>query len=129
MPGASLTSAQTTSPHLQEMELSSLAVPSVYALISFLAYTSQWLFLSLEPHPLERHQVIRFNVLLVCLLISYTRSVIVDPGRIPKKDLSDEAEEERGGDEKKAGKARQRWCRKCEAVKPPRAHHCKVCKR
>jgi palmitoyltransferase len=103
------------------MELKNLAVPSVYALIFFLAYTSQILFLYLEPHPLEKNQAIRFNVLLACLLVTYTRTVLVDPGHIPKSE-----EKEAEGEEKKK---RQRWCRKCEAVKPPRAHHCKQCKR
>ncbi|KAF1995879.1 zf-DHHC-domain-containing protein [Amniculicola lignicola CBS 123094] len=103
------------------MELKNLAVPSVYALICFLAYSSQVLFLYLEPHPLDRDQAIRFNALLACLFISYSRSVAVDPGHIPK---SSEKEIDATGK-----KTRQRWCRKCEAVKPPRAHHCKQCKR
>ncbi|KAF2270681.1 zf-DHHC-domain-containing protein [Lojkania enalia] len=103
------------------MELSSLAVPSVYALITFLAYSSQWLFLFSEPGPLEREQRIQFNILLVCLLITYTRSVTVDPGRILKKMQKEIAQDGK--------QPRQRWCRKCEAVKPPRAHHCKECQR
>ncbi|KAF2186844.1 zf-DHHC-domain-containing protein [Zopfia rhizophila CBS 207.26] len=108
------------------MELSSLSVPSVYLLISFLAYSSQWLCLYLEPHPLERKHVIRLNVILVCLLISYTRSIYTNPGQIPKK-LGDGSEDVQAG--RKTGGNRQRWCRKCDAVKPPRAHHCKECKR
>ncbi|KAF2118354.1 DHHC palmitoyltransferase-domain-containing protein [Lophiotrema nucula] len=111
------------------MELSSLVVPSVYALIFFLAYSSQALFLYLEPHPLERHQLIRFNLLLVCLLICYTRSVNADPGRIPKQKQNDDKDENENEIVQNGKQIRQRWCRKCEAVKPPRAHHCKECKR
>ncbi|KAF2201446.1 zf-DHHC-domain-containing protein [Delitschia confertaspora ATCC 74209] len=107
------------------MEWSKLAVPSVCVLISFLAYSSQFLFLYLEPHPLERKQVIRFNVLLICLWISYARAVLTDPGTIPVKKGDGKANEE----DERAGVKTRRWCRKCEAVKPPRAHHCKVCKR
>ncbi|KAF2730183.1 hypothetical protein EJ04DRAFT_515440 [Polyplosphaeria fusca] len=103
------------------MELSALAVPSVYALIFFLSYTSQLLLLFLEPGPLTKDELIRFNVLLVCLLVCYTRSVIADPGRIPRTGQKEIVEDGRQG--------RQRWCRKCEAIKPPRAHHCKECKR
>ena len=109
------------------MSLEFLAVPSVYALITFLAYTSQILLLYLEPYPLEKKQLIRFNVLLICLLITYTRSVLVDPGRIPKNEHEEEEEIE-NLDEKKHGQPRK-WCRKCSAVKPPRSHHCKSCKR
>lgn len=32
------------------------------------------------------------------------------------------------GDQLSGGR-RQRWCRRCEALKPPRAHHCKTCQR
>lgn len=109
------------------MSLDFLAVPSVYALITFLSYTSQILFLYLEPYPLEKKQLIRFNVLLVCLLISYTRSVFVDPGAVPQKKNEEEIEKEEEF-EKKPGQPRK-WCRKCDAAKAPRSHHCKACKR
>ncbi|OCL01827.1 palmitoyltransferase pfa4 [Glonium stellatum] len=118
---------------MQLPSISSLAVPSVLLLISFLAYSSQWLFLYLEPCPLEKRQTIIFNALLVCLLVSYARVCQIDPGRIPKAGYSldgivAEAEKSAAA-EMPVGKGRQRWCRKCEAVKPPRTHHCKVCKR
>jgi palmitoyltransferase len=103
------------------MELSNFSVPSVYALIFFLSYTSQVLLLYLEPGPLSQNELIRFNVLLACLLVCYTRSVIVDPGRISKRGQKEIVEDGK--------QSRQRWCRKCDAVKPPRAHHCKECKR
>jgi palmitoyltransferase len=110
------------------MSLDFLAVPSVYALITFLAYTSQVLLLYLEPYPLEKKQLMRFNVLLVCLLISYTRSVFVDAGAVPKKKNEKEIEIEKEKEAKKPGQPRK-WCRKCDAAKAPRSHHCKACKR
>jgi palmitoyltransferase len=112
------------------MSLDFLAVPSVYGLITFLAYTSQILLLYLEPYPLERKQLIRFNVLLVCLLISYTRSVFVDAGAVPTKKNEEEIEIEieKEKEAKKPGQPRK-WCRKCDAAKAPRSHHCKACKR
>jgi palmitoyltransferase len=117
------------------MELAQLAVPSVYLLITFLAYTSQWLLLHLDPEPVKRGELIRFNVLLVCLLISYTRSVLVDPGWavVGKGDGEQEKEIDADGDEKGKGgeeaRRSRKWCRKCNAMKPPRAHHCRTCKR
>lgn len=108
------------------MEVSQLAVPSVYALIIFLGYPSQWLFMCLEPEPLSKNELILANVLLVCLLVTYTKSVFVDAGRIPRGD-EDVSEKEIG---KANGKpSTRKWCRKCDAAKPPRAHHCKECKR
>ncbi|KAH4057158.1 palmitoyltransferase PFA4 [Parastagonospora nodorum] len=108
------------------MELSQLAVPSVYVLIFFLGYPSQWLLTQLEPRPLTKNELIFANVILVLIFITYTKSVFVDPGRIPK----DWAEkQELGLSEETKKKITRKWCRKCEAPKPPRAHHCKACKR
>ncbi|KAF2806610.1 zf-DHHC-domain-containing protein [Mytilinidion resinicola] len=107
--------------------VASLAVLGVLSLITFLAYSSQILLLYLEPHPLERKQIIIFNVLVFCLLLSYIRSVRTNAGQIPSVDQHED--DSTGISQKLASKSRQRWCRRCEAVKPPRAHHCKVCKR
>lgn len=107
------------------MGLPGVSVPSVYTLMIFLAYSSQWLFLSLEPEPLSTKQLVRFNVLLICLLISYTKAVFVDPGHVPKR-YGEDLEKEM---EKKTLVQPKKWCRKCNAAKPPRAHHCKECKR
>jgi palmitoyltransferase len=103
---------------MESFSFSALAVLAALLLISFLSFSSQYLFLSFEPLGLE--ESILFNVSIACLLISYFRAIVTDPGRIqfPKGD---------GGDD--GVKSRQRWCRKCEQRKPPRAHHCKVCKR
>ena len=120
------------------MELNQIAVPGVYALIFFLGYPSQALFYYLDPAPLTKNELILSNVLLVCIFITYTQSVFVDPGTIPKKE-GDEREKElagvngSGSTEKLGGKKgsaqRTKWCRKCDAAKPPRSHHCKECKR
>src|SRR4051794_8625162 len=108
------------------MELSHLAVPSVYGLIFFLGYPSQWMLMHLEPGPLTKNELIASNVILVVIFITYTQSVFVDPGTIPQNWA--ENQEQRVSDEKKeiARKSRK-WCRKCDAAKPPRAHHCKAC--
>jgi palmitoyltransferase len=122
------------------MELSKIAVPAVYALIFFLGYPSQYpLFYYLDPAPLTKKELIWANVLLVCIFVTYTQSVFVDPGTIPRKEQRDEKQEGvnggsgNDGKEKVEGKKgtgqRTKWCRKCDAAKPPRAHHCKECKR
>jgi len=112
--------------------ISQLAVPVVYGLIFFLGYPSQWLLMHLEPEPLTKNELIASNVILVLIWITYTKSVFVDPGTIPK----DWAEKELGSekravseDETDAVAKSRKWCRKCDAAKPPRAHHCKECKR
>jgi palmitoyltransferase len=112
--------------------LSRFAVPFVYSLIFVLGYPSQWLLMHLDPGPLTRNELITANITLILIWITYTKSVYVDPGKIPtnwaEKELGDEksviSERERDA----VAKSRK-WCRKCEAPKPPRAHHCKECKR
>ncbi|KAL7927131.1 DHHC palmitoyltransferase domain-containing protein [Trichoderma austrokoningii] len=95
-----------------------LAVPAVCLLIAFLGYFSQLLFnhATLDPGPLSRNQSRIFNLLLACLWISYFRSVTVAPGRYIFPDQVIEADN-------------GRWCKKCQAPKPPRAHHCRHCER
>lgn len=112
--------------------LSQLAVPFVYGLIFFLGYPSQWMLLHLEPGPLTKNELIASNVILVLIWITYTKSVFVDPGTIPKDWAEKEFGNEKVGvsmEEREAMAKSRKWCRKCDAAKPPRAHHCKECKR
>jgi palmitoyltransferase len=116
----------------QGMSLSQLAVPSVYGLIFFLGYPSQWMLMYLEPAPLTKNELIVSNVILVLIFITYTKSVFVDPGTIPKDWAEKELGNLKGDVSEKEGDAvakNRKWCRKCDAAKPPRAHHCKECKR
>ena len=105
-----------------------LAVPGVTLLICFLAYTSQWLFLYIEPGPLRKGDTYFFNLLVACLLICFYRTCFTDPGRIPQHWRQNLEDKQDGRDDPQVFQ-RQRWCRRCETFKPPRAHHCKTCKR
>ncbi|KAL2112530.1 hypothetical protein VUR80DRAFT_7268 [Thermomyces stellatus] len=107
-----------------------LAIPAVCLLISFLAYTSQFLFHTaenLDPGPPTRSQSIVFNVLLTCLWWTYYRACSVSPGRYPKISPGKPAysDERKDVDGLPPG---TRWCTKCDAPKPPRAHHCRHCR-
>ncbi len=104
--------------------LARLALPAVVALIAFLSYGSQILFIYIEPGPLGQRQAFFFNAAVVGTWICYLRACFTDPGRVPsgwKPDavVADQQELAR----------KPRWCRKCKAFKPPRAHHCKTCQR
>jgi ribosomal protein L40E len=109
---------------------SKLAIPGVSLLVIFLAYSSQVLFLHIEPTPLSKRELIQFNLLIFCLWICYLRACITSPGSVPQdwipmNAVNGEASTRDAHD----GHSRQRWCRKCEAFKPPRTHHCKTCGR
>ena len=109
---------------------SRLAIPSVVLLVFFLAYSSQVLFFALEPAPLSRPEVIQFNLLVLCMWICYLRACTTNPGSVPQDwPLANTAngEEDLGAADGKH--SHRRWCRKCDAYKPPRAHHCKACGR
>lgn len=109
---------------------SKLAIPGVSLLVIFLAYSSQVLFLRIEPAPLSKRELIQFNLLIFCLWICYLRACITSPGNVPQdwipmNAVNDKTDARDAHDRH----SRQRWCRKCEAFKPPRTHHCKTCGR
>jgi palmitoyltransferase len=109
--------------------LQRLSPPAVTVLVCFLAYSSQFLFHHLEPGPLQSQEAYVFNASVVSLLICYWRTCLTHPGRIPQdwhETLNHTTSAQRSATQ--AAAQSNRWCRKCEAFKPPRAHHCKSCK-
>lgn len=137
----------------------SFFVPAVCLLIFFLGYTSQWLFNTaenLEPGPLTRRETAIFNILLLCLWLTYYKACTVAPGRYdfpppppePSKkpdgplptsskdgetspsETADAPTAQPGPDTKPTdtkASGTTRWCKKCDAPKPLRAHHCRLC--
>ncbi len=98
------------------------------AIISFLAYPSQYLFYYIEPGPLRKGDAYIFNILVASVLFCYYRACYADPGRIPA-DWQDRVQLNGSASDAARLPLQQRWCRKCEMYKPPRAHHCKTCRR
>ncbi|KAJ5591945.1 Palmitoyltransferase pfa4 [Penicillium hispanicum] len=108
-----------------DFSISQLAIPAVSLLIGFLAYTSQYFFFHFEPAPLRRDETWKIHLYALCIWVCYFRACFVDAGRLPSSKKSEAPKLQ----EKDQSTGRQRWCRRCEAYKPPRAHHCKSCKR
>ena len=110
--------------------LEDLAIPGVSILILFLAYTSQYLFYYIEPGPLTKTEAIWFNIFVLGIWWCYDRACFVEAG--PKgwvgKVIRDEGESDDEAEDRVLKKG-MRWCKKCDAVKPPRAHHCRKCGR
>jgi len=130
--------------------ISRLLVVFVCILISSLAYPTQYVFL----HPYSRlyapwwtgWHTLWFNFCVLSIWISYARSVGTDPGGLPRgkdgvglwvpdgtDELGNEGKREEDVGRMKTGKlwgkGVGRWCKKCEAWKPPRCHHCRKCGR
>lgn len=84
------------------------------SLIAFIAYSPQ---ISGLFRGAQIWQLILFNVLVGLIFINYTLTARTDPGSTPLGWVppSDSTE--------------VRFCKKCEVPKPPRAHHCRYCKR
>ena len=115
---------------MAEFGIKALALPSVCLLISLLGYSSQVLFLYLEPGPLTFSELLKFNGLLLCTWICYFRACWTNPGNVPQTwTLPAPRNGEKQEEEPVADMANGRWCRKCEVLKPPRAHHCRICGR
>lgn len=108
--------------------LQRLSVPGLISLVCFLAFTSQALFYYIEPGPLRKGDAYFFNALVACLSVCLYRTCFTDPGRIPQ-DWRERLESTIADQHDPQVSQRQRWCRRCETFKPPRAHHCKTCKR
>lgn len=73
--------------------------------------------------------VVLFNTLVFLLSMAHIKAVISDPGRVPlpqsRIDFSDLHSMSKHEHEK------EEWtvCTRCETYRPPRAHHCRICKR
>jgi len=100
-----------------DLRLHTVAVPVVLVLIGFLSFSSQLLFSHISPGPLNTREAATFNVAVACLLICYARACLTDPGKV----VSNNGRMEGGRNGP--------WCTRCDAPKPPRSHHCRICKR
>lgn len=115
-----------------------LFIPSVCLLIAFLGYTSQWLFNTteyLEPGPMTKRETTVFNLLLVCVWSTYYKACTVSPGRYTFPDPNNLDHHQPSSSSSSSSPPTiidpalpsARWCKKCAAPKPLRAHHCRHC--
>jgi len=86
-----------------------------------------------------------FNSVLILALISHSRAMLTDPGIVPlsrngwtghitRRPPPSEDDEESDSDRSRDARSRfvgDDWsvCTRCEAYRPPRAHHCRICRR
>ncbi|KAJ3668950.1 hypothetical protein LUZ60_010900 [Juncus effusus] len=70
-----------------------------------------------------------YTALAVICIATYTAAVVKDPGRVPASFVPDMERPNSPIHEIKRKGGDLRYCQKCCHYKPPRAHHCRVCKR
>ncbi|KAH7678123.1 palmitoyltransferase protein [Dioscorea alata] len=70
-----------------------------------------------------------FSFVAVMAVATYGIAIFRDPGRVPFSYMPDIEDSESPIHEIKRKGGDLRYCQKCSTYKPPRAHHCRVCKR
>lgn len=95
--------------------------------------------------------VILFNVVLLLALVSHFRAMVTDPGIVPinkntmikrqqlngiGRGAATESENETSESDRETMMMRSKFvgedwsiCTRCESYRPPRAHHCRICRR
>ncbi|CAN4096147.1 unnamed protein product [Withania somnifera] len=70
-----------------------------------------------------------FSLLASLCVFSFFVCVLKDPGGVPSSYLPDVEDHEASDQESKRSGLLKKKCDKCSEYKPPRAHHCRVCRR
>uniref|UniRef100_A0A1I7Z0S6 Palmitoyltransferase n=1 Tax=Steinernema glaseri TaxID=37863 RepID=A0A1I7Z0S6_9BILA len=131
-----------------------LCAAITYASLVYADYVViNWLVIPTFPDsPLGAIHVAVFNTLLFLALVAHTRAMLTDPGIVPinknthvnnrrltnaaMRPSSDEDDDSDSDREAMMVSPGQRFvgedwsvCTRCESFRPPRAHHCRVCRR
>ncbi|KAK9282637.1 hypothetical protein L1049_010856 [Liquidambar formosana] len=110
----------------------SIPVISVFVLMGFVFYitvyvfTEDWLGLQSSAGSLN---ALIFSFLALLCLYSLFVCVVTDPGHVPSNYVPDFEDTDVSDQEPKKTGVHLRNCDKCHTYKPPRAHHCRVCRR
>ncbi|EEF30829.1 zinc finger protein, putative [Ricinus communis] len=70
-----------------------------------------------------------FTAMAFMCILNYAYAIFTDPGRVPSTYTPDIEDADNPVHEIKRKGGDLRFCQKCSHFKPPRAHHCRVCKR
>ncbi|XP_022145736.1 probable protein S-acyltransferase 16 isoform X2 [Momordica charantia] len=107
-------------------------VAVVVSAISLIYFSTIFIFIErwfgLTSSPGIMNAVVFTAVALMCT-INYALAIFTDPGRVPSTYMPDIEDSGSPIHEIKRKGGDLRYCQKCAQYKPPRAHHCRVCKR
>ncbi|KAK6271015.1 hypothetical protein POUND7_008113 [Theobroma cacao] len=105
----------------------SLMEPSFVYYITVFIFIEDWVGLQSSAGSLNAKI---FTFLASLCLFSFSVGVLTDPGYAPSSYLPDVEDSSSVSDEEpKKNGVQSKYCDKCAAYKPPRAHHCRVCRR
>ncbi|XP_050238112.1 probable protein S-acyltransferase 16 [Mercurialis annua] len=110
----------------------SLSVIVVVLAITFIYFSTLFVFVEswfgLMTSPGIINAVVFTAMAFMCVL-NYCLAIFTDPGRVPSAYAPDIEDADNPVHEIKRKGGDLRYCQKCSHYKPPRAHHCRVCKR
>jgi len=74
--------------------------------------------------------VVAFNSIVLLLTMAHLRAVLSDPGVVPLPQSKPDFSELHTGPQREL-ESKEEWtvCARCETYRPPRAHHCRICRR
>ncbi|KAF7142194.1 hypothetical protein RHSIM_Rhsim05G0194400 [Rhododendron simsii] len=101
------------------------AVGYVYVSTVFV-FVDQWFGLWSSPGIMN---AVAFTGVAIACVFNYAVAIYTDPGRVPATFMPDVEDADNPVHEIKRKGGDLRYCQKCSHYKPPRAHHCRVCKR
>ncbi|KAG2729817.1 hypothetical protein I3760_01G267200 [Carya illinoinensis] len=110
----------------------SIPVSAVFLLMGFVYYITvfvfveDWIGLRSSAGSLN---AMMFTLLCFLCLFSFFACVLIDPGQVPASYVPEVEESRRSDEEPQKNGAQLRHCDRCSTYKPPRAHHCRVCRR
>ncbi|EPS59858.1 hypothetical protein M569_14949, partial [Genlisea aurea] len=110
-----------------------LSIPVLFALflLGFVYYVTMFVFLeeSASLHTSTGLIPLAFSLLGFMCLFSLIVCILTDPGGVPSVSVPDIEQSYGLENEIKRIGSNTRLCDKCSVNKPPRAHHCRVCRR
>ncbi|KAB2010445.1 hypothetical protein ERO13_D10G212000v2 [Gossypium hirsutum] len=111
----------------------SLPIFSVFFVMGFVYYITVFILIEdwvgLQTSAGSLNSMIFTTLVCLCVL-SFLVGVLTDPGRVPSSYIPDVEDTSFASDqEPKKNVLQSKYCDKCAAYKPPRTHHCRVCKR
>ncbi|KAL8262371.1 hypothetical protein R6Q59_026420 [Mikania micrantha] len=105
--------------------LVSLAIVYIYFSTIFV-FLNQWFGLRSSPGIIN---ILVFTAVAIMCICNYVVAMFTDPGRVPPSFAPDIEDSDHPIHEIKRKGGDLRYCKKCCLYKPPRSHHCRVCKR
>ncbi|XP_045829632.1 probable protein S-acyltransferase 16 [Trifolium pratense] len=124
--------AEKAKPQQQQRFAFSLPVTVVVSSIVYIYISTIFVFIDrwfgLFSSPGIANAVVFTAIASMCIF-SYRTAISTDPGRVPSTYTPDIEDNQTPMHEIKRKGGDLRYCQKCSHYKPPRAHHCRVCKR